>query len=226
MNRNNQLRYVLILSVFLMLFVSCFGDKNTKRVKAAVVDYNINWNTNNANKVDILPKNFKLMYSEKGFCLEFDKMLSFIGMRIVHEFKNDSLNYILDMSSIGSYFGYPVKALRSNFKNLEYKSLKETKSILDYKCNAIQYMSKDKKNTIKIFYSKDLNIDVINRLIPEIKFKGAILGIQIMQNNDCINIFASRINEQDVDSDLFIVPDNFIKNSFEQLSTTLNNLVQ
>lgn len=216
----------IMLSVLLLVFVSCFGDKSAKKIKAGVVNYNISWNTGNSSSVKIMPKTLKLLYSDKGYCIEFEKMFSFIEMRVVHEFGKDTMNYILDMAGIGSYFGYPINNLRTNLDDLEFEMLKERRSILNYSCNVIEYYTKDSKSKIKLYYTRDLNIDVVNKVVPHIKTKGAILGVYISQGKDEIYLEATSVNVTDVDSNLFIVPKDFIKNSYKQMTKTFESIAQ
>jgi len=219
-------RYGIVLSVLLLVFVSCFGDKSVKKIKAGIVNFNISWNSNRSSKMNGMPKTVKMLYSDKGYCLEFEKIFSFIGMRVVQEFDKDSVNCVLDMAGIGSYFEYPINTLRTNLEKLSCEKLKETKTILNYECSAVQYVSKNNNAIVKIFYTKKLDIDVVNRVVPKLKADGAILGLHIRTGNDDIYLEATSISVKDVDSNLFVVPDDFLKNSYEQVATTLDNLVQ
>jgi len=219
-------RYGIVLSVLLLVFVSCFGDKSVKKIKAGIVDFNISWNVSRSSKINGMPKSVKLLYSDQGYCLEFEKIFSFIGMRVVQEFNKDSVNCVLDMAGMGSYFEYPINTLRTNLDKLSCEKLKETKTILNYECSAVQYVSKSSNAIIKIFYTKKLDIDVVNRVVPKLKVDGAILGLHINKGSDEICLEATSISVKDVDSSLFVVPNDFLKNSYEQIATTLDNLVQ
>jgi len=217
------LKNVIFISLFLCLFISCVGGTSSKKVKAGSIDYKIAWNTSKTNG---LPKKMRLLYSEQGCCLEFEKMFSFIGLRFSKEFKRDSANFLIDMGGIGTYANFPMKDVSSRTNKVQSYKLSERKKILDYNCNTIQYRSNGELFSIKVYYTNKLNIDVVNRLLPEIETKGAILGIEIINKEDRVYIEATNVSEKQVDPNLFIVPKNYTKNSYKQILSVLNGFVK
>jgi hypothetical protein len=214
---------IVILSFFLLFFISCIGSNNSKSIKTGSVEYSIVWNTSKANS---LPSNMRLLYSDMGYCLEFEKMFSFVGMRFSQKYKKDSLNFLLDMGAMGTYVEFPLADIRTNLKNLKIKKLSESKTILDYKCKVVQYSASGETFSMKVYYAEKLKIDVVNRIFPVLMIKGAILGIEILNKDSRVYIEATQISEQNVDSDLFIVPSDYIENSYEQVLSLIDGFVK
>lgn len=212
---------IVFLSYFLFFFISC--GENNKQIKAGSIDYNINWHKS---KLSSMPTNMRLLYSTQGYCLELDKMFSFVGIRLSQNYKSDSLNFLLDMATIGTYVEFPLSNLHSNTKKAKVDKLTEFKNILNYKCKTILYTSYERSFRMKVYYAEKLNIDFINRILPELNINGAILGIEFIRKGQRIYAEATKISEQDVDSNLFIVPKDYINNSYEELLAIIDGLMK
>ncbi|MGB5988804.1 MAG: hypothetical protein WBG43_03565 [Marinifilaceae bacterium] len=214
---------LISLSIFLIVFISCVGSTNSKKIKAGVIDYSIEWQSN---KSSVLPHNMRLLYSETGYCVEFGKIMSFIGTRFSYKFKSDSLNFMLDLGSVGTYAKFPSKNISLKKNKFKVKKLSERKTIMNHECKAVKYTSLKGDLVLNLYYSEKLNIDVVNRMLPSIKTKGAVLGIEIISKKERVYIHANKISEQNVDSDLFIVPDNYSKNSYKEILSVLKGVVK
>lgn len=214
---------LFFLSFFLIVFISCLGTNNSKKIKAGVINYSIDWHSS---KASVLPSDLRLLYSEDGYCVEFSKIMSFIGTRFSYKFKSDSLNFMLDLGAVGTYTKFPAKNIRLSDNKFKVKKLTEKKKILDYECKAVKYVSQKEDLVLKLYYTEELNIDVVNRMLPTIKTKGAILGIDIINKKDRVYIHANKISEQNVDSNLFIVPNGYSKNSYKEILSVLKGIVK
>lgn len=218
-----MLKSVISISVFLCLFISCVGGTSSKKVKAGAIDYKIIWNSSRANA---LPKTARLVYSDEGCCFEFEKILSFVSLRFNKNFKRDSASFLINMAGMGTYANIPMENVDRNMSKMRCIKLSERKKILNYNCNTIQYTGANKDVRVKVYYSKKLNIDVVNKLFPEIETKGAVLAVELQNKNEKVYIEATKISERDVDASLFEIPKDYAKNSYKQILNVLNGFVK
>lgn len=220
-----KVKYFLYIFIIVIGISSCenFGGNNE-----GVITYNLVYLDDEKDKpiISLLPDEMVFTYKDNNIIQRVDGWMGIFSMIGIIEpetktkyalLKIMNEKYIYKVTEDGSGFGYNLM----EGKTIEYTDI--TKEIAGFKCkNAIV---KFEDLEFDVFYTEDIIIENANWNNPFSEIKGVLLEYQISMFDINTKITATKVENIEVDPEIFNVPEGYKSVPKEEMEEVINNLM-
>ncbi len=220
-----KIKYYIYILIIVAGISSCknFGGNNE-----GIITYDLEYLDDEKENpiITLLPNEMIFTYKDGNIIQRVDGWLGVFSMIGIMEpetktkyalLKIMSEKYIYKVNDESSGFGYDIMA----DKTIEYTDI--TKEIIGFKCkNAI---IKYKDLEFDIFYTEDIIIKNANWNNPFGEINGVLLEYQISMFDINTRIVATKIENTEVDPEIFNIPDGYKYVQKEEMEEVINNLM-
>lgn len=218
-----KIKYIFLFFI-LIAFYSCdkFGGSDQ-----GVITYELKYLEDEKDKpvISLLPTEMEFYYKNDNTCQKVEGWMSIFSIVGISDFKTGTKYALLKImadkymykSNGSTAFGY------DEMKGKTIKFVDETKEIAGYKCK--KAIVKYKGDEFDVYYTDEINIKNPNWNNPYKEIKGVLMEYQISMFDIKTEIKAVKVENIEVDDNVFVVPDGYNEVTKQKMEDVINNLM-
>jgi len=218
-----KIKYIFLFFI-LIAFYSC--DKFFVNDQG-VITYELKYLEDEKDKpvISLLPTEMEFYYKDDNTCQKVEGWMSIFSIIGISDFKTGTKYALLKImadkymykSSGSTAFGYePMEGKKIEFTD-------EIKEIAGYKCK--KAIVKYKGDEFDVYYTDKIKIKNPNWNNPYKEIKGVLMEYQISMFDIKTEIKAVKIENNEVDDGVFVVPDGYNEVTKQKMEDVINNLM-
>lgn len=224
-------RIILFFTVLIGLG-ACQEDLREDQISEGIVEYNITYLENKMSKAiptNLLPGKVILKIKDDKSVMEIDGFMGLFSLRIITDHRrgvSTSMLQVIDKKLYHEGSSKDGMYLFKGFPGMEIELRAGKKEVAGMNCRRGRVIIPgEEEETFPFYYTDDIVIRNPNIGNPYEDVEGVLMQFQMNLNKLRMNLIASRVKDQEISDDEFIVPDEYLKVSRHDLEDILNTLM-
>ncbi len=222
---------IRLISIFfiLSLIFSC-KEKDASHGWQGTISYDVTYISNRTNMpTNLLPRKIILRFKGNKNITTIEGFMGMFALSNISDFsKNRNITLLKVMDKKLYYIGerneFPF--FFDNMSDIKIDFTNDTLTIAGFNCKkAIIYFT-DENKSFELFYTTDIPIEEPNRLTPYKDIEGVLMAFNIDLNKIEMRVTATQFKPQQINDDIFEIPENYIKISKKKMSSIINKLLE
>ncbi len=228
---NVFVRYWITFVIILFILNGCKTDVFSGKLKEATIEFDMIYLQSEKENpiISLLPTTMTLKIKDNNSIQKIEGWMGVFQMagiaRRNENYKSAYLKimgekYVFETTMDGPAFGF------DEYPKMKLVPSDSIKIICGFKCKAYDVFLNDSSSAaFTIFYTDDIKLDNPNCNNPYYEVKGVLLEYQMKFQRIPIYLRATKVIEEEIPEDEFVVPDGFKKVSKEKIQEVINNLM-
>ncbi len=202
-------------AIFLAFIVSCDDLIDDGRIKEGVVVYDVQYPKMDESSVlaDLLPTKMEMHFKDNKFFNELSAGFGMFKMNVINDGDDHKMIQMVKLINERYAVQYDEAGALKSLEAFPKMTIQETgkkKEIAGFSCNEAKVtVHGDSTETFTIYFTKDIHLDNANWFTQFAGVEGVLMEYQVERYNLCTRFTAVDVISQEVDNEIFEIPDEF-----------------